>query len=93
MTSDEGNGEDNDNDDDNNDLIKMVIDEIGSKFFWASSVVTVLIIYPSKYLSDPLTKVKSFNEWEWEAYGGGTNALPTPLAAASAELERSGVHN
>ena len=42
MTSDEGNGEDNDNDDDNNDLIKMVIDEIGSEFFfWASSVVSV----------------------------------------------------
>ena len=34
MTSDEGNGEDNDNDDDNNDLIKMVIDEIGSEFFF-----------------------------------------------------------
>ena len=36
MTSDEGNGEDNDNDDDNNDLIKMVIDEIGSEFFFLS---------------------------------------------------------
>ena len=58
--------------------------------FIRSSVVTVLITYTNKLLSDPnLLRCEEDPEEAsdgWRPYGGGTNALPTPPTAAVAVL-------